>query len=122
MNLLDTDAIVQLLRERRYEVGAISIMTLIEVLRGLEANKRAKVKELLEESFNLLNLNNEIIETYCSLYNKLKEKGILIHDADLLIAATAISHDMTLKTKDEHFKRLKTFGLKLAQATKEQRE
>lgn len=122
MNLLDTDTIVQLLRERRYEVGAISIMTLIEVLRGLKANKRAKVKELLEESFNLLNLNNEIIETYCALYHKLKEKGILIPDADLLIAATAVSHNMTLKTKDEHFKRLRTLGLKLAEAPKEQRE
>ena len=118
MNLLDTDTIVQLLRERRYEVGAISIMTLIEVLRGLETNKRTKVKELLEESFNLLNLDNEIIETYCNLYHKLKKEGSLIPDADLLIAATAIRHNMTLKTKDEHFKRLKTLGLKVAEATR----
>ena len=122
MNLLDTDTIVQLLRERRYEAGAISIMTLIEVLRGLEANKRAKVKELLEESFNLLNLNNETIETYCTLYHKLKEKGTLIPDADLLIAATAMSHDIALKTKDEHFERLRHLGLKLPQAPKRQRK
>jgi len=115
MNLLDTDIVIELLRERRHEVGAISIITLIEVLRGLETRKRAKVKELLEESFNLLSLDNEVIETYCNLYHKLREEGTTIPDADLLIAATAMSHDIALKTKDEHFERLKKLGLKLAQ-------
>lgn len=122
MNLLDTDILVELLRERRHEVGAISVITLIEVLRGLEARKRPKVKELLEETFNLLDLDNEVIETYCNLYQKLKEEGTPIPDADLLIAATAMSHNMALKTKDEHFERLKKPGLKLAQAPKKQRE
>lgn len=111
MNLLDTDAIVELLRERRHEAGAISIVTLIEVLRGVEDRKRAKVKQLIEESFNVQNLNNEIIQTYCSLYQKLKREGTSLPDADLLIAATAIAHNMTLKTKDEHFERLKGLGL-----------
>lgn len=118
MNLLDTDIIVELLRERRHEVGGISIITLIEVLRGLEATKRAKVKELLEESFNTLSLDNEIIETYCNLYRTLRKEGALIPDADLLIAATAISRNMTLKTRDEHFERLIKLGLKLAKTRK----
>ena len=122
MNLLDTDILIEMLRERKHEVGAISIITLIEVLRGLEAKKRAKVKELLEESFNLLNLDNEVIETYCSLYYQLKEEGILVPDADLLIAATAMSHHIALKTKDEHFERLRHLGLRLEQEPKEQRE
>jgi predicted nucleic acid-binding protein len=122
MNLLDTDILIEMLRERKHEVGAISIITLIEVLRGLEAKKRAKVKELLEESFNLLNLDNEVIETYCSLYHQLKEEGILVPDADLLIAATAMSHHIALKTKDEHFERLRHLGLRLEQEPKEQRE
>lgn len=122
MNLLDTDIIIEMLRERKHEVGAISIITLIEVLRGLEARKRAKVKELLEESFNLLNLDNEVIGTYCNLYHKLKEEGTLIPDADLLIAATAMSHNITLKTKDEHFERLRHLGLKLALAHIKQKE
>lgn len=118
MNVLDTDIIVQLLRERKHELGAISIITLIEILRGLEARKRPKVKELLEESFNIIGINNQIIQTYCDLYLKLKKEGASIPDADLLIAATAISHNMTLKTRDEHFKRLRELGLKLAQASK----
>jgi len=118
MNLLDTDMIIELLRERRHEVGAVSIITLTEVLRGLEAKKRARVKELLEESFTLQNLDNEVIETYCNLHQKLKKEGASLPDADLLIAATAISRNMTLKTGDEHFERLRKLGLKLTQAPK----
>jgi len=118
MNILDTDIILELLRERRHEIGAVSIITLIEMLRGLEARKRAEVKDLLEESFSVQSLDNETIETYCNLYGKLKNEGISIPDADLLIAATAICHNMTLKTRDKHFERLREFGLKLAQTPK----
>jgi predicted nucleic acid-binding protein len=115
MNLLDTGIVIESLRERKHEIGAISIIALVEVLRGLEAKKRPKIKDLLERSFDLLNLDNQVIETYCNLYEKLKEQGTPIPDADLLIAATAISHDVPLKTKDEHFRRLEYLGLKLAQ-------
>jgi len=113
MNILDTDIIVELLRERRHEVGAISIVTLIELLRGIETIKRVKVKELLEESFTIISLDNKIIEAYCNLYQKLKEKGTTIPDADLLIAATVISRNMNLRTRDKHFERLRDLGLKL---------
>lgn len=113
MNLLDTDAIIGLLRERRYEAGYITVITLIEVLRGIEDEKRTDIKGLLEESFNVVNLDNRVVDTYCTLYNKLREKGETIPDADLIIAAAAISRDLSLKTGDKHFERLKTFGLKI---------
>jgi predicted nucleic acid-binding protein len=44
MNLLDTDIIMKLLRKGKYEAGAISIITLIEILRGIDAKKEAKSK------------------------------------------------------------------------------
>lgn len=113
MKLYDTDIIINMIQKKKHETGTISIITLIEILRGLEAVKRIKVKNLLEESFNVLGLDNKVIETYCSIYQKLKKEGKLIPDADLLIAATAISHNITLKTKDEHFKRLTHLGLKI---------
>ncbi len=118
MNLLDTDIIMELLHKRRHEMGAISIITLIEILRGLEDRKRIEVKNLLEESFNVQSLDNETIKAYCSLYRKLKKEGTLIPDADLLITATAISRNITLRTHDEHFTRLTKFGLRLAQTPK----
>jgi len=107
MNLLDTDIVIELLKEKKYEVGAISVITIIKVLRGIKAPKRPKVKKLLEESFDLLSLDNKVIESYCNIYQRLKEEGMLIPDADILIAATAISQGIGLKTRDEHFKVLK---------------
>ena len=89
---------------------------MIEVLRGLGVEKRGRVKKLLEETFNLQNLDNEIIETYCKIYCGLKERGALVPDADLLVAATAIARNLTLKTRDEHFQRLEELGLKRAEA------
>lgn len=112
MNLLDTDAIIELLRKKTYEAGYISIITLIEVLRGVQDETRMEVKKLLEESFDVTSLDNKAIITYCTLYQKLREKGETIPDADLLVAATAISSNLHLKTGDKHFERLKPLGLR----------
>ena len=75
MKVLDTSIVVELVRKRRYEAGAISIITLIEVLKGVKAEKRSEVKKLLEETFKVLTLHNKVIETYCNLYGELKEEG-----------------------------------------------
>lgn len=115
MNILDTDAIIELLRKKTYEAGYISIITLIEVLRGVQDEIRMDVKKLLEESFDMINLDNKVIITYCILYQKLRENGETIPDADLLVAATAISSDLNLKTRDKHFERLKPLGLRIIQ-------
>ena len=112
MNLLDTSIIIEMLKKKNYSPGLISPVTLIEVLRGIEAKKRPMAKQLLEESFTLLNLDNRIIETYCIFYDKLRV-GNLIPDADLLIAATAVAYNLPLETKDDHFHRLKPLGLNL---------
>ena len=113
MNLLDTGIILEMIKKKKHAAGAISPITLIEILREIENKKRPKVKELIEESFNLLNIDNKTIETYCTLYYKLREGDMLIPDADLLIAATAIAYNVALETKDEHFQRLKPLVLKL---------
>jgi len=113
MNLLDTDAVIGLLRERRYEAGAISIVTLIEVLRSIKDEMREEVKGLLEQSFDIVNLDNKVITTYCTLDQKLRDRGEKIPDADLIIAATAISKNLQLKTGDKHFERLEADGLQL---------
>jgi len=113
MNLLDSGVLIDNMETNNYAPAKISSITLIEVLRGIEDKKRLQIRQLLEESFSILNLNNNIIETYCKIYRKLKEEGNLLPDADLIIAATAIAHDLILETKDAHFQRLKTVGLEL---------
>lgn len=113
MNLLDTSIVIDNMEKNNYAQACISVITLLEALRGLGDQKRLAAKKLLEESFSIVNLDNSIIETYCRIYQVLKEEGNLIPDADLIIAATAKAHDLTLETKDAHFHRLKTLGLKL---------
>ena len=113
MILLDTGVVIDNLDQDNYMSAAISTITILEILRGIEDKKRFSTKQLLKESYTVLNLDDEIIEKYCYIYQNLKEKGNLLPDADLLIAATAIAHDLTLETKDAHFQRLKSFGLKL---------
>jgi predicted nucleic acid-binding protein len=71
------------------------------------------MEQLLTESFSVLNIDKKTIEAYCKIYRRLKQEGNLLPDADLIIAATAIAHDLTLETNDDHFHRLKALGLKL---------
>ena len=119
MNLLDTDTLIDMIKTKKHRAGAISPITLIEILRGIQTTKRPNIKELLEESFTLLNIDNKTIETYCILYQQLRADGSLIPDADLLIAATAIAHNLALETNDQHFQRLKSLGLQLTKTAKQ---
>lgn len=113
MNLLDTGILVDNITNGNYTPAIISPITLMEVLRGFEDKKRLPMRELLIESFSIMNLDNSIIESYCKIYRKLKQEGNLLPDADLIIAATAIAHDLVLETKDVHFQRLREVGLRL---------
>jgi len=101
------------LKKDVYDKALISSITLLEVLRGIDDKKRLQVRQLLEESYSVMNLDDSIIEAYCMVYRKLKDDGSLLPDADLIIAATAIAHNLVLETKDTHFLRLKAMGLKL---------
>lgn len=115
MRLIDTEALIELIRRGEHVPGAISIVTLIEVLRGVKAEKRVAVKEALEESFMVIGLDNRVVLAYCELYDRLRGEGELVPDADILIAATAITHDLGLKSRDKHFEKLRKHGLKLEQ-------
>jgi predicted nucleic acid-binding protein len=113
VSLLDSDAVVRFIRRGEVEEGAISVITLIEVLRGVPEEKRGEVKTLLEESFGVLDLDNKAVTTYCALYRGLRDGGEILPDADLLIAATAISRGLSLRTGDVHFERLRSLGLEV---------
>jgi len=113
MKLIDTSVLIDSLRRGNYEEGSISVITLIEVLRGISPEKRNRVKQLLEKSFNVLSIDNKVIMRYCELYGSLKREGRLIPDTDLLIAATAIENGLVLATKDKDFEQLRKLGLKL---------
>jgi len=113
MTIFDTSAVLDMLRRKSFELGSISAITLIEVIRGLSSEKRKAIKRLLEESFEVLYLDNDTVLEYCRLYESLKKKGELLPDADLLVAATASARGEELVTKERHFSKLAELGVKV---------
>ena len=69
MIVIDTDVLIEVLR-RKVTQGdwGISVITLIEFLRGVSVDKIEKVKEGLEKAFTVVPLTNEVIENCCRLY------------------------------------------------------
>jgi len=87
-----------------------SIITRYEVLRGLKAKQAttqlAKFDQLCRVS-EILPLTDAVIVRAADVYADLKQRRALIHDADILIAATAITQGIALVTNNEaHFKRI----------------
>lgn len=111
--ILDTSAILEGVVEVEGKRGGISVITLLEIVRGVRKEHREKTKHFIEDSHPVYQIDNEIILTYSELYNELKKTGTIIPDADILIAATAISKNQALKTKNTHFTRLESFGLRI---------
>jgi predicted nucleic acid-binding protein len=120
MKLLDTDVLIEIIKKNKIEElreACISIITLLEYLRGIkDEEEREIVKENIEKIVQIVNLENKSILIYSKMYEKLKARGILISDADLLQASIAIANNFTFVTRNtKHFKRLEDFGLKILQ-------
>jgi predicted nucleic acid-binding protein len=93
----------------------LSAISLIEFLRYYRVEeRRRRLKTLLEDIFQIVSIDNDVILIYCKPYSPLKEIGEPIEDADLLIASIAIAKDLVLHTLNlKHFERLSEFGLKI---------
>jgi predicted nucleic acid-binding protein len=119
--LVDTDWVVEYLKGRspavqalsrlRHEGLAISLITYGEVYEGIYHGRDAAHHE---ESFlrflrrvQVLPLNRSILRHFAQLRGELRTQGQLIGDLDLLIAGTALHHDLTLITHNmRHFQRI----------------
>ncbi len=114
--LIDTDVLIDFVRGKaklpEAKVHYISEITLYEFVRGTRDLRRAKA--LLEETFSVLWVDNDVILTASRLWRGLRERGELVDDRDLIIAATAIAKGVPLKTNNRrHFERFVAEGLKL---------
>jgi len=90
----------------------ISAITYGELLYG--AKKSQKQTENLARIYYLKNLcpvlpvDENVIESYSTLKAAYAPKGIVLEDADLLIAATALIYDFILVTHNlKHFQKIK---------------
>lgn len=118
--LLDTNICIFLLKKQYgiaqqiEKVGVencfISDITLAELYYGA-ANSGQKEKKMIgvkaiEELFPALSIH-EPLETFADIKTILNSKGLLIDDFDLLIGATALTHDLIMVTDNlKHFSRI----------------
>ena len=126
-SLLDTNILTAFLKgharavaqmERYLEdVGrpGISIITYYELLRGLKelgsARKLADCEDLIGHLHVRL-LTRRVVGIAADLYVESRQRGQPLEDADLLIAATALAHDLVLVTDNEqHFRQIPELGV-----------
>ena len=125
--LLDTDTLSLYMRgdasvEARvsqylsiYPRLTFSIMTQYEILRGLKARQagaRERAFLALCQSSEILPLSTDIVVQAAEIYGELVPRGQLIGDSDILIAATALVHNVTVVSNNtKHFRRVPELSL-----------
>ncbi len=136
--LLDTDTLSLIIKKHEISTAkakvylsihhrfTFSIITRYEILRGLKAKhattQLAKFEKLCQFS-EVLPLIDDIVVRAADVYADLKQRGELIHDADILIAAAALVHGLVLVTNNErHFKRMTDLRIENWAKTAEEQE
>lgn len=119
---LDTDALIDLLEKEplskiielavRYELK-ISAVVYFEFMVGAYRVKRLDLRTLVNKYFEVLPVTREVADKAARIESELMEKGELLEARDLIIAATAITRNAMLLTRNKkHYQRLKKYGLK----------
>jgi len=119
--MIDTNVLIYLIEKapveklvelyRNYELYVCGIVA-FEFLVGVYRTNRLKLKEILEKYFFVVPITYDIIVKASEIEAKLIERGMMLDPRDVLIAATAIVHNMPLWTYNiKDFKRLEKFGL-----------
>ncbi|NEQ35793.1 MAG: type II toxin-antitoxin system VapC family toxin [Okeania sp. SIO3I5] len=125
--LLDTNLVTAILKQNKIatdkfkqvkfleEYLFISCITYYEIKRGLlyvnATRQLSKFNKFCQEVTILFLDNLEIIEKASEIHIDLRRKGRPIQDADILIAATAIIHNLTLVSNDSDMSRVEGISL-----------
>lgn len=124
--LVDTDRVTdwlvgrpdatELLARLSLDGLSVSLITFGEVYEGIYFGRDSRASErgfrrfLLE--VDVLPLSRAIMQRFAQVRGDLRRRGQLIGDTDILIAATAIQHDLTLLTRNtRHFERIANLKL-----------
>ncbi len=120
--LLDTDILSLLLRQQpivinrateyliNYKKYTFSLITRYEILRGLKAKNAIRQLATFDEfcqNSEILPITEGVISYASDIYANLYQRGQLVGDADILIAATALTFKLVLSTNNQsHFSRI----------------
>jgi len=81
----------------------ISAITRLEIVRGMRDHEKKDTFNLLD-SLETIDVTIEIADRAGELIRQWRTKGIILGDADAVIAATALNHGLALVTTNEkHF-------------------
>ncbi len=121
--LLDTDILSLIMRKHPAAIQnagtyleahrqfTFSIITRYVILRGLfarGADKQIAAFDRLCSASRVLPLTDPIIVQAATVYADLHQRGELLNDADILIAATALTHGLAVVTNNvAHFNRFR---------------
>lgn len=125
---LDTDTVSEVLKQRnpnavrraseylsKHGVFIFSELTWFEILRGLlekNAKKQIEQFEIFAVHSEIKPIDTDVLQCAASLWSEARKSGYPHNDADLIIAATALVHDLTLVTGNaKHFEWIE--GLKI---------
>lgn len=120
--LLDTNVLSEVMKQHPKAVQraaaylesmpclSISIITRYEVRRGLAAKAAAKQMAAFDvfcDAMEIVQVDEPVVTRASEVYAYLRRRGVTIGDADVLIAATALVHGMTLATHNvRHFEQV----------------
>ncbi|MEP6895973.1 MAG: type II toxin-antitoxin system VapC family toxin [Chloroflexota bacterium] len=112
--LLDTNILIRLFRKTTGfldlltllagdDVLYISVVTRLEVIRGMQEHERDATHHLLD-SFETIAITLEVADKAGELIRIFRKQGVTLEDIDALIAATALQHGLALVTTNaKHF-------------------
>lgn len=125
--LIDTDTLSAIMRRNpaalisaraylaEHRRFSFSLFTRYEIMRGLAAKQAVSQITAFQRfcsACEILPIDDSIIVSAAEIYGDLRRRGDLIGDGDIIIAATAINHKLTVITNNEnHFRRI--HGLRL---------
>ncbi len=107
---------IQLLSELSQQGLSISLMSYGEIYEGVYFSRdpqrsEAVFRQFLRGTF-VVPVTRRIMKRFARIRGELRSKGLLISDPDLLIAATALEHGLTLVTRNlSHFERVPNLHL-----------
>ena len=126
MNLIfDTNIVIELTRGNQAVIDIlknqdmkikpyITIINYSELLYGvLGTKKEIDFKKFLENNFSLLTITRKSAENFAKIKHELKDKGKIIPDLDIYIAAIALDIKAKVLTGDKHFTYIKGLNLKI---------